>query len=171
MNLTLLVASYAAAVSTFSLALALKVFRVGDPIVEVGWQYAEEGRVLQVTVANTGRADVTVHSFDMGLERHEITRRNRRGHFAVRVHQLGSLPFDQWKTGSNSPELPVRISSNSMVFWRVDREAVRTLTCSHAMEEIFLTFWVESARGVKRCWFGKNLLEHFVRDENRSGIV
>jgi len=123
--ITTVVAAYAAIVSTLSLILAIKVYRAANPQVEVDWTYSAPDRKLVVSVHNTGRADVTINTVDLYVERHVITRRSRVSDaYAERVDMISHIPAKLWLRKPKTTTFPTRLASHSMFSFGVKNDAI-----------------------------------------------
>jgi hypothetical protein len=137
---TAAVAAYAAIVSTLSLILAMKVYRASSPHVEVDWVYTEPHRKLVVGIHNTGRADVTIATVDLHIERHVITSRSRIGNaFAMRTDHIRDVPTRLWVRKSKALTFPVRLAAHSTVSIQVKNDSI-VLPTQYPLEELCLSF-------------------------------
>ena len=101
-----IIAAYAGVVSTLSLILALKVYRSGNPNVDVDWQYDELDKELTVSILNTGRADVTITAIELFVVHEKIIRQSRSG----RTFDLRMEPLIRFQIKRGMRELRVLLS-------------------------------------------------------------
>jgi hypothetical protein len=156
------IAAYAAIVSTLSLVLAMKVYRAGNPNVEMDWLYRESDRKLLLSILNTGRADVTISTVELFIVHETITSRSRSGRFFnVRTDTLGHVPSDLWRVESEEIALPIRLASNSLVSMQVKTDVIH-LPSGYPLDEIVLKFVARFPNGKGVSYLRGDVLRHFM---------
>lgn len=156
------IAIYAAIISTLSLILAIRVYRVGGPKVSLDWEYWERDRNLVVSILNTGRADVTIASMDLYIVREEVTHRSPSGaYFNSHYETIGCIPQKLWYMKNRAVTFPARLASNSILSMRVKSEAI-TLPPQYSLDEISLRFVANFPNGAEIVYFRGDVLRHFV---------
>lgn len=158
------ISTYAAIISTLSLFLAIKVYRAGNPKVELDWLYIEDERMLTLSVMNIGRSAVTITSIDLYIVREEIASRSPGGrYFNAKWEPVGAVPVEAWrqKSSMESQDFPLRLDSNSMISLRVDGDAIQ-LPPSYSVEELLLRFVARFPAGKTDAYLRGDVLRHFV---------
>jgi hypothetical protein len=159
-----------------SLILALRVHRAANPNVEIHWDYSGQGRKLVVIILNTGRAEVTIASVDLYIERHVITSRSWIDNaFAMRIDKISHIPAKLWIRNRKTLTLPTRLASHSALTVQVRNDAI-SLPSQYPLDELTLKFVVRfPARTPRHPWaiiappfggaatayFGHDVLRHF----------
>lgn len=143
-----IVAIYGAVVSTLSFFLALKVFRAGRPDVELDYEVGELHRSFSLDVRNTGRADVTISSIELYIERHVITHRSPiSSSFAMRIDPIERIPTKIWRD-SDDADTSFRLASHSEVIIPVKCVAIK-LPSEFPITELLLKFVASHPGGTK----------------------
>jgi hypothetical protein len=92
-----IIATYAAIVSTRSLALAKKAYRAADPYVELDWKYTQDDRNLSLSIMNPGQADVTITAIDLYVVHEVITNQSLNGkRFGVLIDPIDEISHGLW---------------------------------------------------------------------------
>jgi hypothetical protein len=154
------VATYAAVISTLSFVLAVKVYKAGDPEVELGWKYNELIRNLSLIVSNTGRGNVTISTIDLYIVRHEITRRSPISD-AVAIHRetISHVSSELWR--GRDLDIPVRLESHAEVSISVKGEAVK-LPSLFPFDDLLLKFVARYPGGKQIAYVRGEILRHFL---------
>jgi hypothetical protein len=156
------IATYAAVVSTLSLAIAVKVYRAGNPNVEVHWEYQEPSRKLSLSILNTGRGDVTISAVDIFVVHETIFNRSRSGrYFNLRMDTVDHVPNELWLPKEQHAAIPFRLASNSLFSMDVKNGAI-SLPSDYPLEEILLKFVARFPGGKKSVYLRGDVLRHFI---------
>lgn len=133
-------ATYGAVVSTLSFILAVKVFKAGNPRVELHWEYFVPDHNLSLIVLNVGRADVTISTIELYIVRHVVTRRSPISDaVAIRRETIDHISGGLWR--DNDIAISFRLASYSEVSIPVKSEAIR-LPSELPIDELLLQFVV-----------------------------
>ena len=147
--------------STLSFILALKVFKAGNPDVELGWEYNEPDRNLVLMVVNSGRADVTISAIELFIVRWTITRRSPISNaFAIRRETIAHIPSKLWR--DNDTPTSLRVASHSVTPVSVKIEAIK-LPSGLPVDELLLKF-VARYPGGKQVTYMRG--DHFLEIES-----
>jgi hypothetical protein len=160
--ITIVIAGYAAIVSTLSLALALKVYQAGNPKIEVDWEYRETNRQLAIRVLNVSRADVTITSTELYIVHEVTTHRSHSGkYFQVHMDTIDEVPSELWQVGAQAPTFPARLPSNSAISFKVISDGI-ALPSEYPFDELLLKFVARFPSGRDIAYLRGDVLRHFM---------
>ena len=156
------IAAYATVISTASFVLAIKVYRAGNPKVEVDWVYNEPDRNLTLSILNLGRGDVTISVIDLYIAHEEITSRSRNGkYFNIKFETIDCISRKDWCIKSKGIGLPARLVSHSMLSVQVKNDAI-VLDPKYPLDELLLKFVAKFPGGKAVAYLRGDVLRHFV---------
>jgi hypothetical protein len=156
------IAGYAAVVSTLSLVLAIKVYRSGEPKVDVDWEYFETDRELTVSVLNTGRAGVTISTVELYVIHEQITKRSPNGRYvSLQMETIAEIPPRLWRPDEKNASFPARLSSQSLIVLHVRGHNVE-IPQSHPLDELLLKFVARFPKGKEEVYLRGDVLRHFL---------